>query len=95
MQVNVNAAVLALGIAIGAAGAGWMQPARAAGEAEQPRLVFYEYTRKMVLQGAGEETIKAAMNDAGLSGWELVEANEFPPAGFIKGGAYLYFRRPK
>ncbi len=93
MQVNVNAAVLALGIAIGAVGASWAQPlpARAAESAqEEARAVAWEYKRVR----AGEKDITYELNDHGLKGWELVSVTEIPPSGLLlQGYAYLYLRR--
>lgn len=97
MQINVNAVVLALGIAIGAAGASWAQAApvpsapNAAHEVEGDRIVAYEYKRKAYF----ENEVAGELTKLSQSGWELVTANESPSTGMFKDMVVVYLRRPK
>lgn len=65
MQVQVNAAVLAVGVAIGAVAASWLAPLPARAADAQ---AVYEYRHVTLLHVARDKIV----NDAAADGWEPV-----------------------
>ena len=86
MNFNVNAAVLALGIAIGAAGGSWAQAA----QTPPAKPAADDYLYKRVVEPR-KEKVEQQLNELALQGWELVAANELPGPN---NGTILYLRRP-